>query len=87
MLYLSFTFRTRSEAWIGFTDAKTEGNFEWTLPHKDGTSNKFTNWGKGEPNNVDNEDCALLSASSGFWYDIPCHGKRPFVCEFGKETN
>ena len=79
------TFSNLGAAWIGFTDAATEGTFEWTLPYKGGTSKKFTNWKTEEPNDYNSdEDCATLS-SSGFWNDNPCQHDKPFVCEFGKK--
>eukprot|EP00057_Strongylocentrotus_purpuratus_P007860 XP_011662334.1 PREDICTED: uncharacterized protein LOC105437441 [Strongylocentrotus purpuratus] len=39
----------------------------------------YTGWGPGEPNNIDNEDCAVLY--SGWWYDIPCTATVPSVCK------
>ncbi|MCS6935423.1 MAG: hypothetical protein NZM35_09790 [Chitinophagales bacterium] len=34
--------------WIGFTDAASEGNWVWS----NGSSNTYTNWAPGEPNNA-----------------------------------
>ena len=80
---LSITFSNVGGAWIGFSDATTEGTFEWTIPYKDGTSKKFTKWNNNEPNNNNNEDCAVLS-KDGVWNDISCSQTRTFFCEFSK---
>jgi hypothetical protein len=47
----------------------------------------YANWGGGEPNNSDNEDCGAISISGsdirspGQWDDRPCLGELPFLCE------
>ena len=38
----------------------------------------------GEPNNIDNEDCAVVNGD-GKWNDIPCIGhSKGSICEVGK---
>lgn len=55
-------------AWIGLTDAASEGNFEWVT----GEALSFTNWSGGEPNNSGgNEDFVELFASNDAWNDRP----------------
>lgn len=53
--------------WIGFSDAASEGSFQWS----DGSSAKYTNWNPGEPNNSGGtEHYAELLGSSGRWNDL-----------------
>jgi len=48
--------------WIGLSDARTEGTFEWL----DGSPVTFTKWNVGEPNDWgSNEDCAEINAAGG----------------------
>eukprot|EP01083_Nonionella_stella_P013808 38837_1 len=57
--------------WIGLeTPFKTWG---------DGIGVRFTNWAKGEPNNMNKEGCAEIYPS-GRWNNIPCRVHRYPVC-------
>ena len=53
----------------------------------DPVGNAYANWGPGEPNNSDNEDCGALSVSGtetrapGQWDDRSCLEELPFLCE------
>jgi len=62
--------------WIGFSDASTEGSWEW----QDGSVVTYTNWAWGEPNNWSEEDCAQMY-TSGQWNDLDCNDELPFVCK------
>ncbi|XP_030846891.1 perlucin-like protein [Strongylocentrotus purpuratus] len=62
--------------WIDCRDDISEG--DW-LCGDDNHPITYTGWGPGEPNNIDNEDCAVLY--SGWWYDIPCTATVPSVCK------
>jgi cysteine-rich repeat protein len=64
-------------AWIGLTDGKDEGNFQWLV----GTSD-YRNWNDGEPNDWGGqEDCAELYPESGRWNDNNCGAGRWIACE------
>lgn len=62
--------------WLGFNDRATEGSWLWS----DGTSS-YTRWAAGEPNNANNEDCAVSYTNTGLWNDVPCTTTAAFVCE------
>ncbi|XP_076455601.1 low affinity immunoglobulin epsilon Fc receptor-like [Babylonia areolata] len=65
--------------WIGLEDFVIEGEYEWTSSH---TKPEFYNWKPNEPNNYyNNEDCVLIEASTGGWFDVDCVQKHPFLCE------
>lgn len=73
--------------WIGLTDIKTEGSFEWIS----GQPVTYTDWFQGpptEPNGVDvfpnlSADCVMLRHSNGFqWSDDYCsYNNVPAICE------
>ena len=64
------------DMWIGFTDEREEGVWEWVT----GEDVEYTNWGSGEPNNSGNEDYAHMSGY-GQWNDLPDCDLR-FILEF-----
>jgi hypothetical protein len=65
-----------ADAWIGFTDAKTEGTYAWASGES-----AYVNWGKTQPDDAGgNEDCASFLAD-GTWNDAPCGQARGYVCE------
>lgn len=64
-------------AWIGFSDAGSEGSWTWMT----GCGSKETNWLPGEPNNYcGGEDCAAMTR--GGWVDLSCRVSVPCLCEF-----
>uniref|UniRef100_UPI001EAEF012 CD209 antigen-like protein A n=1 Tax=Oncorhynchus gorbuscha TaxID=8017 RepID=UPI001EAEF012 len=44
------------KAWFGLTDIEVEGTWRWV----DGTPLTTSYWNKGEPNDLQGEDCALV---------------------------
>jgi hypothetical protein len=70
------------DAWLGATDAVTEGTFLWP----DTTPLSFTNFRLGEPNNGagnGQEDCLVIEgARGGSWDDRPCGLVLAYVCFF-----
>ena len=63
--------------WIGIHDITNEGNFTYD---SDGQKISYKNWFPNEPNNIGSgEDCVEIMG--GNWNDLPCNGKRSFVCE------
>ncbi|NXX12217.1 MBL protein, partial [Podargus strigoides] len=66
------------QAYIGISDEQTEGRFMYL----NGETVTYTNWNAGEPNNLKNEDCAVVQ-ESGKWNDVNCSNSRALIiCEF-----
>lgn len=63
--WLRTTFGT-SLLWIGFTDQTAEGTWVWIS----GEPVTYTNWAPGEPNNLGNEDYAVMNWSGIKWNDL-----------------
>jgi hypothetical protein len=64
-------FGGNTRYWIGFNDLAVEGNFEWV----NGEPVTYTNWALGEPNNLGNEDFAVMNwTAPGNWNDLPDAG-------------
>jgi hypothetical protein len=73
-------------SWIGGQlDHEAGSNLSWT----DGSSNNFTFWMSGEPNNyLDAESCVAQGlirnnqvSSANQWNDVQCSSRLPFVCK------
>ncbi|PIK50763.1 putative macrophage mannose receptor 1-like [Apostichopus japonicus] len=70
--------------WLGITDQADEG--VWVTDDMR-TPPEYTNWDSWEPNNLHNEDCAVMflhwtgNLRRGAWYDNPCCHEFPFICE------
>ena len=80
--YLNAILRRDYMYWIGLTDLTIEGRFVWQ--HSLSPLRGYTNWGPGEPNNLNNEDCVLLRPrrQGGWkWNDSLCHTNRYALCK------
>jgi hypothetical protein len=64
-----------SAYWIGFTDAATEGQFQWV----DGSPSLFHRFVTSVPAN-NGRDCAAL-LDGGLWSDLLCDMTQPYACE------
>ena len=67
----------RQPFWIGLSDQRNEGRFEWV----DGTRPGFTRWAPGEPNNAGDEDCVHYWGDEDLWNDMPCEERLGVICE------
>lgn len=73
--------------WIGGNDIRQTNSFEWSdasgvfwfRNNGEDTSNLYSNWNGGEPNNFGVEDCVTQSVSG--WSDERCGTPYPYVCE------
>ncbi len=72
-----------SGIWIGYSDARSEGTWEWVTgePGVSGNDSTYSNWAPGEPNDWGGaEDCAVLQG--GNWNDVPCSATfNYYLCE------
>ena len=65
---------------IGMGDHKIEG--VWKTTESGYTCDlQFSKWTPGEPNNENNEDCAIIISWTGKWADRPCNMPFHFVCQ------
>jgi hypothetical protein len=65
------------EVWLGGTDVRVEGQWEWIT----GESWSYSNWHPGEPNNLYPEHY-LMMYGRGTWNDARGVDPRSFVCEW-----
>jgi len=72
-------------AYIGYTDAHSEGNWAWITGEimVTGDDAVYTNWNIGEPSNSGGEDCAGIGwFSNPNWNDIDCKFSYGYICEW-----
>ncbi|XP_019940816.1 CD209 antigen-like protein 2 [Paralichthys olivaceus] len=66
--------------WIGLRDVEEENTWKWL----DGRGILESYWNDGEPNNVNNEDCAATYPRENpfkAWNDAPCSYNLKWICE------
>ncbi|KAL7394371.1 hypothetical protein ABVT39_025028 [Epinephelus coioides] len=62
-------------AWIGLHMPK---DWFWSEPEE---GNMFTNWNKGQPDNLkETDNCAAVALTDGTWTDELCNVTLPFFC-------
>ena len=74
------------DVWIGLSDEKSEGAWEWV----NGEKVLFVKWAKGEPNNygyafMGGSEHSVHMNTVGEWNDYASDGRSPFVIEFDHE--
>jgi hypothetical protein len=72
-----------SRYWIGLRYQKTKlrKNAHWTWSNGDKLN--FTNWNKGEPNDLEKEHCGEILKGLRFWNNKECDGNQAWtwICE------
>ena len=76
---LHYREKNMDTAWIGLSDQKIEGTFEWYINH----NSRYTSWHIGQPNGSSgsNEDCVNIFKDNEGWSDYFCDYKMPYICE------
>ena len=69
------------EAWIGYSDAGEEDNFQWVS----GENSAYTHWEVGEPNNFRDQDFVILN-SQGDWDDVDGTEQNVGIIEISNPT-
>ncbi|KAM4631955.1 C-type lectin domain family 19 member A [Discoglossus pictus] len=81
-----------TDIWIGLSDRRQEGEFEWT----DGTQHDYNYWDGNQPDDGTNtvqedEDCVQIwfryHSALRSWNDNSCHRPFPFVCKIPSMAN
>jgi hypothetical protein len=71
------TYSLTGNVWVGATDRKVEGTFQWVVGNGDKIA---VSWYPGQPNNYGGQDCLSLSNRAQF-RDDSCYDGLYFVCE------
>ncbi|XP_053186721.1 macrophage mannose receptor 1-like [Scomber japonicus] len=69
--------RNYASNWIGL-NVDLDGTYEWM----DGSPVVFQRWDDNQPRFLNNdENCAAMTSSLGFWHDDNCGRDREFICK------
>ena len=66
-----------NSAWIGMSDAATEGYYEWV----NGDPVTYTNWYPGQPNNYYGRQDYIEMLSDGYWNDATNTDAKEYIVE------
>ena len=88
LLYSAMKAKGYENAYFGFSDESSEGNWKWV----DGTSTSYTNWHSGEPSNQDGiEHYAMFyeNFQDGTWNDADgiIDAGCAYICEWDDPTD
>ncbi|XP_054663971.1 macrophage mannose receptor 1-like isoform X1 [Grus americana] len=68
----------QGSSWLGIRDEEVEGT--WKRANGTVVPRESSSWHRNEPNGGFQENCAAVR-KDGEWYDFPCTGQLPWVCE------
>uniref|UniRef100_A0A672FKV4 C-type lectin domain-containing protein n=1 Tax=Salarias fasciatus TaxID=181472 RepID=A0A672FKV4_SALFA len=74
----------KHEAWMGLR-RQGDGSYKWS----DGWPVFFTQWGPGEPSNLQDEGCVSMHAAfpfHGTWNDTDCAVAKSYICKISYGT-
>ncbi len=74
---------TLQSAWIGLSDAGSEGNFSWV----NGQPLSYTNWYPGQPNNYNGSQDYVEMLNTGLWNDQYNHYALEYIMEISDCVN
>ncbi|XP_075690956.1 C-type lectin domain family 10 member A-like [Rhinoderma darwinii] len=69
----------KTSSWVGLSDRDMEGQWQWVDGTPYNSTQKF--WFRTQPDNLGNEDCAVLVPGS-MWRDDKCRKLYSSVCEY-----
>ena len=82
MVNVRYFFCNQEYWWIGLTDKRIEGEYEWETSKDLLTSGGYKNWGPGEPDGVARENCVFYAPSrNNQWADGECSRTENYICE------
>ena len=62
-------------------------NFVRWIEDNSKVDDSFTNWGDGQPNGGDTENCLAMDDTDGTWHDYPCKEQKYYVCSKPNSTH
>ncbi|XP_029941423.1 macrophage mannose receptor 1-like [Salarias fasciatus] len=74
----------KHEAWMGLR-RQGDGSYKWS----DGWPVFFTQWGPGEPSNLQDEGCVSMHAAfpfHGTWNDTDCAVAKSYICKISYDS-
>uniref|UniRef100_A0AC34EZR5 C-type lectin domain-containing protein n=1 Tax=Panagrolaimus sp. ES5 TaxID=591445 RepID=A0AC34EZR5_9BILA len=77
-----FKQSTENDFWIGGTLLMNAGNWSWI----DNSTFDFSDWNKGEPQNISGHGCISVSIVNGAWSSQDCFKQKPYICKLSSKT-
>ncbi len=71
-----------SSVWIGFSDRRSEGNFQWVTDEPVGSPEGTPPWDLGQPDNQGGaQNCVHIVGATGYFDDSQCNSGYYVLCE------